>query len=353
MGQGDAPTLAATVPATMPAIVLAGPGQIDLLEVPVPDIGRHDVLIEVDACGICGTDLHLVLQGWGAPGVVPGHEYAGHVAVVGQAVTDVAVGDAVTANPQPGCGDCVGCRRGRPSLCRNLDLMGASWQGGFARYVRVAARQVHRLPDAVAPRVGALAEPLAVALHAIDHARLAGGDRVLVTGAGPLGLLVIAALRHGGVGEVVVSEPSVARRARAERVGASWTVMPTALPDPVIPPVLVDAPFDAVIECSGSPAAVVAGLRTLRGGGRLVLVGAGLEPVALDATRVMVHELEVVGAINYGIDGFGQALDLLASGVLPIEDLVEPAVVAPAGFLDACRQLAAGTVTRKLLVAPG
>lgn len=346
---------AGDLPATMPAVVLAGAGEIRVEERRVPEPGPRDVLIEVDACGICGTDLHLALEGWGAPGTVPGHEYAGRIAAVGdEAGVDpvLRVGLSVTANPQPECGTCDGCRSGRPALCREVDFLSEGWQGGFARYVRVAASQVHPLPEGLPMRVGALAEPLAVGLHALTQAGVEAGHRVLVTGAGPLGLLVVAALRTRGISDVVVSEPVRARRLQASQVGAWAAVAPQELPDPLIPPQIVDDPFDVVLECAGKPAAVEAGLKNLRPGGRLVIVGAGLEPVPLDPTRTMMHELEVVGTVNYDADGFDRALDLLVDGALDLEHLVEPETVPLDGFLAACQDLAAGRTSRKVLVTP-
>jgi 2-desacetyl-2-hydroxyethyl bacteriochlorophyllide A dehydrogenase len=337
--------------AIMPAAVLAAPGEVRIEERPVPEVGAHDVLVEVAACGICGTDLHLVIDGWGALGVVPGHEYAGRVAAVGAEAAGVAVGDLVTANPQPGCGTCPGCRSGRPSLCRGLDLLGGSWQGGFARYVRIRADQVHRLPGGMGPTVGALAEPLAVALHALTRGGVDAGDRVLVTGAGPLGLLVIAALHARGIADVVASEPVDGRRERAAALGVD-AVRPDDLPAPLLPTDVADDPFDVVLECAGRPDAAAAGLRGLRPGGRLVIVGAGLDPLSLDPTRTMVQELEVVGALNYDASGFDDALALLGNGRLPLDELREPDPVPLEALADACRELAAGRISRKVLVAP-
>lgn len=337
--------------ATMPAAVLRDGGRLAVEQRPVPDLGPADVLIEVAACGICGTDLHLVLDGWGEPGIVPGHEYAGHVAAVGAAVDAVEVGAAVTANPQPGCGECRHCARGRPSLCPELDLMGGSWQGGFAQFVRVDAGQVVPVPDGLGVREAALAEPLAVALHAIGRGGIDATDRVLVTGAGPLGLLAVAALRARGVEDVRVSEPVAARRERAAALGAD-AVAPDELTDAVLPFQVLDDAVDVVLECSGVPAAARTGIANLDAGGRLVVVGSGLDPIALDGTRVMVLELEVTGAVNYDQGGLADAVNLLAAGTLPVEDLLAPETVGLGELQGAMQELAEGRIDRKLLVSP-
>lgn len=335
----------------MRAAVIHGPDDLRIEERGLPDLGPEDVLIEVDRCGICGTDLHLVLEGWARPGTIPGHEYAGRLAALGTDIDDLAVGEAVVAEPSRTCGTCAGCRAGRPSLCVDQEREGG-WDGAFAEYVRVHRQQIHRVPEGLPMETAALTEPLAVALHALTRGGAAPGQRVLVTGAGPLGLLAVAALNalHGV--EAVVSEPSPSRRARAAAVGACATLDPGKLTGPVLPTELVAEPFDLVLECSGAAPATTGALGQLAAGGTLVVVGSGLEPPVLDSNRVLLHELTVTGSFNYDAGGFDAALALLASGQLPIDELREPDPVALDGVLDALRGLAAGDITRKLLVAP-
>jgi 2-desacetyl-2-hydroxyethyl bacteriochlorophyllide A dehydrogenase len=339
----------------MVAAVLKGPGRLAVEPVPVPEVGPDDVLVAVELCGICGSDLHFVLEGWARPGTWQGHEWVGRVVAVGAAVERWKVGDAVVGGPGGRCGACEACRSGRPSLCVERDADGAVGDGGaFATYKRAKAHELLARPEGLGARAAALAEPLAVALHAIHQGRVERGQRVLVLGAGPIGALAIAALRTMGVDDVACAEPNEARRALAVRVGATRVLHPGALEVPSIaePGRVVEGAVDVVLECSGKPVAMEAGLAQLVRGGTLVLVGAGLEPPRFDPNRILLNELVVTGAFNYDPDGFEQALALLASGDLPVEDLLEPAEATLDGLLDAMRDLAEGRLAGKVLVRP-
>jgi (R,R)-butanediol dehydrogenase/meso-butanediol dehydrogenase/diacetyl reductase len=337
----------------MRAAVCTGERTLVVEERTTPRPGAGEVAIAVDWCGICGTDLHGVFEGWSPAGAVLGHEYAGRIAAVGPGVEGWVVGDAVTAEPGRVCGRCRYCTAGRPSLCTEYmtALLRGEWPGAFAERVIVSARQLHRIPRGLDVRAAALTEPLAVALHAIHRSGVRAGERALVTGAGPLGCLHVAALRALGVADVTVSEPSPARRAAALAAGADRALAPDEL---VVPPPFaeVDRPVDVVLECSGNPAAFTAGLAQLRPGGTLVIVGTGLTPPVLEHHRVILRELVVTGALNYDESGFEDALALLASGRLPLDALIAADDVPLAEIMRAMERLAAGTAAAKLLVVP-
>jgi threonine dehydrogenase-like Zn-dependent dehydrogenase len=343
----------AAVPSTMSAAVYRGPRDLAVEKRPVPEPGPGEVLLRVSHCGVCGSDLHMVIEGWGQPDSIGGHEYSGHIAALGAGVAGWRLGEAVVGGPEPGCGRCRPCRARRPGLCEARPAAGLGpFQGAFSEYKRVQASQLVRIPAGVSPRVAALTEPLAVALHGITLAGVEPGQRALVTGAGPIGMLTLAALRARGVEDVTVSEPSPVRRRRAEQVGARRVVAPDDLPFPRMPFDHVDEPCDVAFECSGRPRAFQAALAQLRRAGRLVIVGSGMEKPRLDANRVLLNELTVTGAYNYDEDGFRDALALLASGALPAGLLIEPEDVPLAGLLDAMERLAAGEIGGKILIAP-
>jgi threonine dehydrogenase-like Zn-dependent dehydrogenase len=341
------------IPDSMPAAVYRGKNAISVETRPVPEPGPGEVLIAVSHCGVCGSDLHFVIEGWGEPGVIGGHEYAGLVAALGQSVTDWAVGDPVVGGAMVGCRECVSCRAGRPSLCSGRSSPGiGDFQGAFAGFVTCPAAELVRVPEGLPLRTAALTEPLAVALHGITAAAVAPGQRALVTGAGPIGLLTVAALRSRGVDDVIVSEPAPLRRERARAVGAKETVAPEQLEGPRMPFDLVDQPFDAALECSGQAEAFATALANLDRGGRLVIVGAGVQRPRLDQLRVLLNEVVVTGAYNYDAGGFHEAVGLLASGALPTDLLIEPDDVPLSGLLDAMHRLAAGELAGKVLVVP-
>ncbi len=203
----------------MPAAVYVGDGDIEVQHLPVPDLGPGDALVEVSHCGICGTDLHLVLERFARPGSVLGHEWAGTIAALGSGVDGWELGARVVLDPTPGCGECRACLRGRPAVCLRReppDLLDFS-RGAFCRYKLVPAARLVRVPETLSTRAAALTEPTAIAIHTVNLADAGADDRVLVTGGGPVGLLTTAVLRSRGVHDIVVSEPAPARRERAWR----------------------------------------------------------------------------------------------------------------------------------------
>ncbi len=341
------------LPDAMRVAVYRQRGELDVEERPVPEVGAHDVLLEVSHCGICGSDIHFVLEGWGQPGAVEGHEYAGRVVAVGESVTDWAVGDEVVGGPSPRCGECEYCRAGRPSLCvgRNTPGMSVHADGAFAEYTLVDERALRRVPDGMSLRSAALAEPLAVALHGLTRGGVRAGQRLLVTGAGPIGALSVAAARARGVTDIVVSEPHPRRRALAERLGAV-AVEPDTLVAPRSPGDVVAEPFDVALECSGHAVAMEAALAQLKRGGTLVFVGAGIKPPRLDANRILLNELVVTGAFVYDADGFERALELLANPEFPADLLIEPDDVSLDGLFDALVGLHDGALAAKVMIVP-
>jgi threonine dehydrogenase-like Zn-dependent dehydrogenase len=223
--------------------------------------------------------------------------------------------------------------------------------GAFAEYTLVDERSLLCLPDGVTLRHAALAEPLAVALHGLTRGGVRAGQRLLITGAGPIGTLSVAAARARGVTDIVVSEPHPVRRALAERLGAS-TVNSEDLVAPPTPGDVVAEPFDVALECSGHKAAMEAALGQLKRGGTLVLVGAGIKSPRFDANRILLNELVVTGAFVYDADGFDRALELLATPDFPRNDLIEAEDVPLDGLLGAIHGLAGGELAAKVMIVP-
>ncbi len=337
----------------MKAAVYRGRGDVVVEERPVPELGPGDVLLEVSHCGVCGSDLHFVIDGWGRPGAIEGHEYSGRVVAVGDAVTTWRAGDEVVGGPTPRCGTCEYCRAGRSSLCNARAKFGDGneWQGAFAEYVRVPEAGLLPVPERLSLREAALAEPLAVALHGLTRGEVEAGQRLLVTGAGPIGALSVAAAHARGVTDIVVSEPHPARRALAARLGAT-AIAPDELVTPSYPGDVVDHPFDVALECSGHAVAMEAALGQLRRTGTLVLVGAGMKQPRFDPNRILLNELVITGAAVYDDDGFPRALELLASDGFPLDVLIEPEDVPLEGLLTAIQRLGAGEIPAKVLIAP-
>lgn len=340
---------------SMPVAVYRAPGRVAVEWRPVPSPGEGQVLVEVGHCGVCGSDLHLLVEGWGRPGTVAGHEFAGTVSAVGADVGGWSTGDRVVGGPVPRCGRCRKCRGGKPSQCeeRGAVMSDHGGDGAFAGFVLCDARSLRRVPSGLDARTAALAEPLAVALHGITRARLDPDDAVMVFGAGPIGALALAALVHEGR-QVTVVEPNPGRRDLARRLGAASVLEPRELErfERFEPERIAVAAADAVIECSGKKAGVELALHQLRRGGRLVLVGAGMEPASFDANRVLLNELEICGSFVYDADGFERAFDLLCSPRWPTDVLVESEDVTLDGLAGTLAGLAEGRIAGKVMVVP-
>jgi (R,R)-butanediol dehydrogenase / meso-butanediol dehydrogenase / diacetyl reductase len=334
------------------AAVYVGDGQVAVEQVPCPAPESGEVLVEIAECGICGSDLHMVFERYAKPGAILGHEWSGIVAAA-PGDSSWTPGDRVVGNPSPGCGTCRPCRRGRPSVCLNRvspDLGG--YRGAFCQYKTVMADSLIRIPDSLPTRVAALTEPTAIALHALRLADVRPDDRVLVTGAGPVGLLLVTVLRVQGISDITVSEPSAVRRRRALAVGATRVVTPESLEPP---PMALPAaePYAVVFECSGQAGALEAAFGQLDYAGTLVIVGTGFEPPRINQNRMIIFELEIVGAYNYNDEGLQPAVDLLDGDLLPLDGLIEPDNIPLSDVMVAMERLARGEIPCKVMVQPG
>jgi (R,R)-butanediol dehydrogenase/meso-butanediol dehydrogenase/diacetyl reductase len=273
---------------------------------------------------------------------------------VGADVTEFAIHDRVVGTPEHGCGECEYCVAHRPSLCiAGAEFSMGGSDGAFAEFKCVPRHRVVRIPEGLSLRDAALAEPLAVALHGITRSQIQPGERALVLGAGPIGALTIAVLRTRGIDEIIVSEPGETRQALARRLGASHVVAPDAIESPPMPFTIAADAVDCAYECSGKASAVETALAQLRKGGRLVLLGTGMERASLDGNRIILNELEITGAYNYDEAGFVAALDLLASGVLQTSELLESRDYGLDEMLPAMEALVSGELAGKVLIAPG
>jgi (R,R)-butanediol dehydrogenase/meso-butanediol dehydrogenase/diacetyl reductase len=344
------------LPTTMAAAVYRGPGEIAVEERPVPSLGPDQVLVEVAHCGICGSDVHVILDGLGQSGSIEGHEWSGVIAAVGSDVHQWSIGDTVVGGPSPRCGHCRRCLEGKPSQCQNRSgsVMDIS-EGAFARYIRSNATAVWPLPPGLTAREAALAEPLAVALHGITRSQVTEADRIMVFGAGPIGALTIAALKARGLGPVTVVEPGIRRRRLALALGADEVLEPSELElfEVLDPETIAARACDVVIECSGHGAAVEAAFNQVSRGGTLVLVGAGIEQPSLNPLRMILNEVTVRGSFLYDADGIDDALALLASGDLPTNLLIEPVDVPLGELVGTLRDLSSGALAGKAMVSPG
>ncbi|MEM7142889.1 MAG: alcohol dehydrogenase catalytic domain-containing protein [Actinomycetota bacterium] len=334
-------------PSTMRAAMYRRPGEVEVVEVDGPPPG--DVVVEVEFCGICGTDLHMMLDGWGSPDTVFGHEWSGRVVDPGD--SDLVPGALVVGTPDAPCGDCDRCEAERTSLCTNRPEAGSgSGWGAFAERVSVGADRLVVVPEDVPAHHAAYTEPLAVALHAVTLSEITDDQTALVTGVGPIGAAIIAILVDRGI-TVRATEVSETRAALADRLGAE-VCDPSELDVPAHPGTTPADAVDVVFETSGARMAAEQGLTQVASGGMLMLVGTGMDYPRLDTNRVILNEVRIGGAFNYDAGGFADALALIASRRLPLDDLIELDPVPLDGMMAAMQALRAGEIAGKVLVQP-
>jgi (R,R)-butanediol dehydrogenase/meso-butanediol dehydrogenase/diacetyl reductase len=311
----------------MRAGVFRGIRQVPVEDVPDPEPGPRDIVLDVKACGICGSDLHTYAQGlFAEEGQVMGHEFAGEVTHVGAEVERIAVGDRVTGLPIQPCGDCRQCLEGREHLCETWTRrsIGYGIPGAFAERLwipnAVLDGNVHKLPDELAFEDAALVEPLAVGVHAVGQADAQPGQVALVLGLGTIGLQVAQVLLARGVGAVIGADLSPLRRSVAAGLGV------TAVTGDDLGAAVAEAagyrPVDLVFEATGAPRLVQAALEIVRPAGTAVLIALYEERAELDPTIVVQKELTVRGSAIYTPEEFHEAIELLASGRAKAQPLI-------------------------------
>lgn len=339
----------------MKAAVLREAGKILQIEqVADPTPGPGELILKVESCGICGSDLHVSdIPGALAPGTVMGHEFAGVVAEVGrEAAQRFRVGERVCALPCIGCGRCGPCLAGDSSRCPTVQTTGLGQiPGAYAEYVRVGQHEVLRLPESVGHRQGAMVEPLAVALHAVEKAELLPGARVLVIGAGPIGLCTALWARFFGARAVVVSEKAAGRRELAARFGATDAIDPAAGDVAASFAKSAGGPPDVVFECVGVRGLLQESMNLARDRGRVVVVGVCVTPDTIVPATAILKELDLRFVVAYLRRDFELTLALLDQGRISSESMVTD-VVDLARFPAAFEALKRPTTQCKIILEP-
>ena len=318
----------------MKALLLEDRKHFSYADVPVPAVGPDEVLIDVRACGICGSDVHGMDGSTGRrmPPLVMGHEASGVVAAVGAAVTDWTEGDRVTFDSTLYCGSCTSCLAGESNLCTRRRVVGVSCgdyrqDGAFAEYVVVPGRVLTRLPDGLTFERAVFVEPLSVALHGIGLAGAGSDDSVVVVGTGVIGLLVVQALRAAGAARVIGIDLDPGRLELARRLGADAVFRADRSDaEAAVRDSTGGKGADAAIEAVGIAQAIGTAIRCVRTGGRVVLIGNLKPTVEIPLQTLITRQLTVVGSCASAGE-YPAAVDLLASRKIDVDPLIS--AVAP------------------------
>lgn len=318
----------------MNALLLTDYKKLTLTDVPKPEIGRDDVLVQVRAVGICGSDVHGYDGGSGRriPPLVMGHEASGVVSEVGTGVTDFQPGDRVTFDSTVYCGHCFFCRRGEVNLCDNRQVLGVSTgeyrrNGAFAEFVSVPQRIVYKIPDALTFERAALIEPTTVAVHAVNITPIMLGDTAVVVGVGMIGLLTVQALRLAGCGLVIAVDVDDARLKTAGELGASFQIN-SKTSDAVaqIKELTEGHGADVVIEAVGATAPIQTALDSVRKGGTVTLIGNISPKIELSLQSVVTRQIRLQGSCASSGE-YPACIALLGSGAIRVDPMIS--AVAP------------------------
>ncbi|MET7364191.1 zinc-dependent alcohol dehydrogenase family protein [Streptomyces sp. NPDC005562] len=329
----------------MKAAIIESVGKAVVGELPDPEPGPREVVVEVAACGLCGTDLHI-LQGEFAPTlpVVPGHEFAGEVVALGREVRELALGDRVAVDPSLHCHECRYCRDGRGNLCERWAAIGVTTAGGAAQYAVAPAANCVRLPDHVRTQDAALIEPLSCAVRGYDVLRTRLGAHVLIYGSGTMGLMMLELAKRTGAASVDVVDLNADRLATARRLGVSGSA---ANPDEL------DRPqgWDVVVDATGNAAAIQDGLERVAKAGTFLQFGVAdyATRVSIDPYRIYNQEITITGSMAV-LHSYERAAELFAGGVLDPDVFISDRLPLDE-YPKALDRFAAG-VGRKIVVVP-
>ena len=316
----------------MRAVIIDTPGIIRVDNVPDPTPRPDEVLVRVGACGICGTDLHIIdgESPLARYPVIPGHEFAGEVVALGYDIAqsngngeaNITVGSRVAVDPNLYCGHCDSCRTGHENLCLNYAALGVTTNGAIAQCVAVPMSSAYLLPDSMSLREGALIEPVSCAVHGMHSLNPRSGDTFLIVGAGTMGLLLLQLALRGGASRVAMVDVNMQRLASAEELGATRTYndIERALKDESLG-------FNCVIDATGVPAVIENAFMAVKRGGKFMVFGVASNEarISLSPFRIYNDEITILGSMAI-LFSFQAALDLISSGVINTQAMLTEAL---------------------------
>ena len=339
----------------MKSVAIKGQREFEIKEIDEPIKKEGTVCIDVKKCGICGSDIHYWVAGEPA-GLVMGHEYCGVVTDPGSR-EDLKVGDRVTALPISPCGECYACKKGNPQYCPQTWTyatgLALTNPGALAPKMSIREDMVIKVPDNITDDEVAMVEPTAVGLHAIHLADTKVGDKVLVIGAGVIGLVSAMFAKMEGASYVAISETNELRGKKAVDLNVADEFL-NATDEKFVENIMTktEGGFDIVIDCSGNSAAVSSALATVKNGGKVILVGVSLTPVTIPTVVAVLHEIDIQGAIAYTKEEFQTCIELMRDKKIDVLKFVSE-IISLEEVQDAYERLTSGTSEEiKILVDP-
>lgn len=309
---------------TMQALIVEGKERFKITEVPIPQPAEEEVLMKVDSCGLCGTDVHIY---WGkffaSFPLIIGHEIAGKVMETGKKVRKVKEGDSVVVNPNINCGLCYFCQKGKINLCENLTNIGVKINGGFAQYVAVDEKYVYPISDKLNLEEASLVEPLACCIHGADIAGIKSADKVVILGAGPVGLIMLQLTKLAGAAKSLIVDPIEKRRKIAENLGADFTFDPQKKDLLELIPEILEQPPDVVFECVGKRETMQQSWKMVNPGGKVVWFGVAdpEEEISINPYEIYRKEITIAGSF-VNPNTTKRAVELLEAGKVKLKELI-------------------------------
>ncbi len=307
----------------MKAVVVEKAGSVTVEQIPVPELQSGEVLVKVHAAGLCGSDFHIFNGTYPATyPIVQGHEFSGEITAVGPDVEGWHVGQRVTADPNIYCRHCYYCKKSQENMCENAQAIGVTRNGAFAEYVAVPQTQLYALPDSISYEEGALVEPLSCVLYGVKRLEMQQGDKAIIFGAGPMGMLLLKALKTGGASTLAMVDLDPVRLEQARKMGATETF--TSVEEAVA---AQSRGYDVVVDATGNPKVIEGMFRAAARRAKILQFGCAdsNSKVVLNPYEIYDNDWKYIGT-KTAVNTYSAAIDMMAAGRIDVKDLISQTV---------------------------
>ncbi len=307
----------------MKAVIITGPGKLEIVEKPKPCPGPGEILVKVEYCGICGSDLHAFHTGFLQPDLTIGHEFSGIVSEAGPGCENWPPGERVAGNNIIACGSCSFCAEERDNQCLNMRRLGITGPGAMAEFIVLPGKDLHRLPENTSLEQAALAEPLSVGLHAVNKFDPDSVENALIIGAGTIGLMVLSLLKLRGIENILVIEPDPERAALAKKMGAAALIDPQKVnTDAEVNRLTSKRGAELVFECAGLPATIQDACNFAASASTVIVLSICYQPVEINFLSLVTREIDIKTAFGKTGAEFKEAVRLIVDKAVDLSPLI-------------------------------